>query len=92
MRDPSRLLIIPIAVCGYSLTFVIAQQTGLKGNALLMVTVFLGLPASFLVAAVVGALLATLFPMPLEIDPGLGLNDGCILHIDSPPKLRKGQE
>lgn len=89
VREFNILLTIPVAACGYSLTFLIAQQMGLTGNGLFMVTLFLGCPASFLVSGVLGLLYGWLFPMPLERDPGPGFDDGGILHIESPPTLRK---
>ena len=93
-RDGSRLLSIPLAACGYSLTYVVAERMGLKGIGLLIVTLFLGLAATYAVAGVLGLLLGWAFCVPprLEIDPGPGFNDGGILHIESPPRLRKGPE
>jgi hypothetical protein len=93
-REFSLLLAIPVSACGYSLTFLIAERMGLKGAGLFMVTVFIGCPASFLVAGVLGLLLGWVFCLPprLERDPGPHFNDGGVLHIDSPPKLRKGPE
>ena len=87
MRDFNPLLTIPVVACGYSLTFVIAYLMGLKGNGLFLVTIFLGCPASFLVAGVLGLLLSWVFCVPprLERDPGA---DG--LYILLPPGPWKG--
>ena len=94
VRDFSLLLAIPLAAGGYSLVFVIAQRMGLRGYALLIVTIFLGCAASFLVASVVGGFLGWILclPPPLERDPGPGFADGGVLHIDSPPRPRKGPQ
>jgi hypothetical protein len=91
VREFSPLLGIPLAACSYSLTFVIAQQMGLRGYGLLIVTIFIGCGASFLVAAVMGGLLGWVFclPVPLQRDPGPGFDDGGILHIESPPRPPK---
>jgi len=58
---------------------------GLKENWLFIVTVFLGLPAGFLVAGMVGLFLGWVIrlPPPLERDPGEG--DITILHLKNPP-------
>ena len=90
-RDFSPLLAIPLAACGYSLTFVIAQRMGLKGYGLLIVTILLGCAASFLLAGMLGGLLGWVFCLPprLERDPGPGFADGGILHIPSAPRPRR---
>jgi hypothetical protein len=94
VRDWNPLLAIPLLACGYSLTFVIAERMGLKGYGLLIVTIFLGCAASFAVGGVLGLLLAWVFCLPprLEMDPGPGFDDGGILHIESPPRPRKGPQ
>ena len=91
IRDSSPLLVIPYAACGYSLTFLAAQKIGLKGYGLLIATIFLGCAATFLLGFVVVGLLGWVFRLPprLERDPGPGSDDGGILHINSPPRLRK---
>ncbi len=88
------MLAIPVAACGISLTFAIAERMGLKGYGLLTVTIFLGCLASFLVAGVSGLLLGWVFRLPprLERDPGPGFDDGGVLHIESPQRPRKGPE
>ena len=92
VRGLSPLLIIPLAACGYWLAFVAAERVGLRGNALLMVTVLLGPFAGLPVASVLGLLLAWVFRIPprLQRDPGPRSSDGGILHIDSPPGPRNG--
>jgi hypothetical protein len=85
----SRLLAVPLAACGYSLVFLTAYLLGLKGNALLIVTVFVGCAATFVVAAVMGLLQGYLFPR-LERDPGF--DDGEILHIVPPPGRSKSPQ
>ena len=94
VKEWSPLLIIPLAACGYSLTFIIAERMGLKGNGLFLVTLFVGSPASIAVAAVLGGLLGWVLRVPpsLERDPGPGFNDGGILHIEPPPGPRKGSQ
>jgi hypothetical protein len=72
--------------CGYSLAFLVAYLMGLRSNGLLVVTVFLGPPAGFVVAAVMGLLQGYVF-LTLERDPGF--DDGGILHI-VPPGPWKG--
>jgi hypothetical protein len=91
VRQASPLLAISFGACGYSLTFLIAYLMGLKGNGLFLVTFFLGSPASFLVAGVVGGVIGWLLrlPPPLERDPSADLYDGRILHIESPTRPRK---
>jgi len=92
LRDWSPLLIIPLQACGFGLTFVVAERLGLEGNGLFMVTLFLGSVGGLVVAGVLGLLWGWLLPMPLERDPGRAFDDGGILHIESPPRLRKGPE
>jgi hypothetical protein len=75
---PSRLIGVPIAACGWSLAVLISYLLGLQGNTLLMASVALGVPASFAVAAVMGAVRGYLFPV-LERDPGE--DSAGILHI-----------
>ena len=84
----------PLLACGWTLTYVGAERMGLKGYGLLYVTIFVGFAASFLVPAVIALLLAWVFcvPPPLETDPGPGFDDGGVLHIDSPPRPRKGPQ
>jgi len=92
VRGLSPLLIIPLGACGYWLAFVIAERVGLKGNALLMVTLLLGPFAGMPVAGVLGLLLAWVFHIPprLQRDPGPRSSDGGILHIDSSREPRNG--
>jgi hypothetical protein len=94
LRDWSPLMGIPLAARGYWLTFVIAERMGLKGYGLLVVTIFLGCAAGIAFGGVLGVLLSWVFRVPprLERDPGTHLDDGGVLHIESPPKLRKGPE
>lgn len=94
MREFSPLLGFLWAACAWGLTFVVAERLGLKGWALLFATVFLGSVAGLLVTGVIVLLIAWVFrlPPPLERDPGPGFDDGGILHIDSPPRPRKGPE
>jgi len=89
--DPSPLLIYPLAVVGYSLTFVVAQRMGLKGYGLLGVTIVVGCAVIFLLACALGAVMGWLFCLPprLERDPGPGFDNGRILRIASPPRSRK---
>ena len=91
-RDWSLLQIMLLGVCGYWLTFVVAERIGLKGNGLLATTILLGPLASFLVGAVLVLLLAWVFCIPprLERDPASRSHDGGILHINSPPGPRNG--
>jgi hypothetical protein len=88
VREPSALLTIPFAACGYLLTYLIAHHVGLKGSALFLVTAFIGLPATFVAAVVTGALSGWVFrqPLPLERDPGPSFDDGRVLRIESPPR------
>jgi hypothetical protein len=67
---------------------------GLKGWGLLFATIFLGPVAGLLVTGLIILVLAWVFglPPPLERDPGPGLDDGRILHIESPPGPRKGPQ
>lgn len=88
VRDWSPLLTVALAACGYGLTFVIAERLGLKGNGLLMATLFLGTAGGLVAAGVLGLLWGCLFPVPLETAPGPGSHDGGILHIDSAPGPR----
>jgi hypothetical protein len=92
VREASPLLGFPLAACCYWLSFVIAERMGLKGYGLLIVTIFLGCAATFLVAAVLGGLSGWAFRLPLRLerDPGPGFDDGGVLHIESPPRPRIG--
>ena len=92
VRQLSRLWGLPLVACGYTLTFVVAEKMGLKGNGLLMVTVFLGPVVGILVGVVLGLVSAWVFriPPPLERDPGLGFEYSGVLHIDSQRRSRKG--
>ena len=94
VREPSTLLTIPFAGCGYFLTYLTGHLMGLKGNALFLVTFFVGIPATFVVGAVTGALSVWVFchPLPLERDPDPGSEDGRILHIESPPTPPEGPQ
>ena len=89
-RDWSPLLTTLLGVCGYSLTFVIAERMGLRGNGLLVATIFLGPLAGFLVGAVLVLPQAWVFCIPprLQRDPGPRSSDGGVLHIESPPGPR----
>ncbi len=87
VRDWGPLVIILSAAGGYWLTSVVAERLGLTGNGLFMTTLFLG---PFVGIVVVGLLRGWLFPVPLERAPGPGFDDGGVLHIDSPPRPRKG--
>ncbi len=91
-KEWSPLWVLPLAACGYLLTFLTAEWMGLKGNALFMVTVLLGPFAAIPAASVLGLSLAWVFGIPprLKRDPGPRAYDGGILHIDSAPGPRKG--
>ncbi len=93
VREANALLTIPFAVCGYLLTYLIARLIGLKGNALLLVTAFVGVPATYLVAAVAGALSAWVFcrPLALEKEPEPSTT-WEVLRIESSSGPRKGPE
>ena len=92
VKDRNPLLIIPLMACGFWLTFIAGEQLGLKDNGLFMVTLFIGPAGGIVVAALLGLLWGWLFPVPLERDPGPAFDDGGILHIESPPRPRKGPE
>jgi len=91
-KEWSPLWGFPIAACGWTLAFVVAERMGLKGGGLLFATILLGTAATLLVPAVIVLLLAWVFGVPpsLEKDPGPDLYDGRILRIESPPKPREG--
>ena len=94
-KDFNPLLAIPGMACGYWLTFAVAERAGLKGNALFMVTIFLGpLLGGYVVSAVLGLALAWLFDLTprLERDPSSRSDDVRVLHIDSPPTHPKEPE
>jgi hypothetical protein len=81
----------PLLACGWTLTYVGAERMGLEGWGLLFATILLGFAAAFLIPAVIALLLAWVFNVPpsLERDPGPALDDGGVLHIDSPPGPQK---
>ena len=92
VREFSVLLGILAWLCGCCVTFLVGQRMGLKGYGLLTFTFFLSIPASLLVVGVIAGFLGLLLPAPLERAPAPPFDDGGILHIESPPKLRKGQQ
>ena len=94
VKDLSQLLtivlIIVLLVCGYWLSFVIGEQLGLEGNGLFTATLFLGPIGGVLVSVILGVFIGGVVGVApqLEDDPGPTVEDGRILHIDSPPPPR----
>ena len=88
----SLLLLLPLAACGYWLTYAIAGRMGLTGFGLFIMTFLLGYLAGIFLIVSVGAIWGRFFPLPLEPDPGSVVDDGRILHLDAPPRDREHPE
>ncbi len=72
-----RLWGVPLAVCGFTLAYLVSHLIGLRSNGLLIATVVLAFPIEMAVAVVVGFIKGLLFPS-LERDLA---DDGGILRL-----------
>jgi hypothetical protein len=87
MPRPSRLWAVPLFVFGLPLGYFLSHLLGLQDdNHVLLGTIFLGIPAGFVVGSLIGFVRGILF-LRLERNPNW--DDGDILHITpqrGPPK------
>jgi len=74
---------------GWPVAFIVAGRMGLKGNTLLFGGFIGGFVVGVLLTTLVGSIAGSLIRPRLEPDPGPGLSDGGVLHIESPPKFQK---
>ncbi len=78
---------VPFVICGYGLTFLIAERMGLEGGALFLTTAFVGPLMAVGVGGVLGLLRGSLFRFAWQVEVASrpATDDGKLLHIDSAP-------